>query len=911
MANLVSPGVSVTVTDESFFIPASAATVPLIFLATADEKKRADGVTDAAGTFEHNVIRTVTSLKQSTELYGIPRFLEDAAGNPLHGDVRNEYGLFALNQYLGVGDLAYVVRANVNLNDNLSDIRVAWDTKMQESAYVLENLVNAYLNEYNVSNGFVVMGNGGQTAVDTLGAMNPGVGYAIGTFSNVTLAGGTGSGATANITVTQSAVSGLGTITPGFGYTVGTHPAVPLTGGTGTGATANITVTASAIDTFDANLVGGFGYAAGTYTNVTLTGGTGTGATANITVSQSAINAATITAVGSYLSDGTYTDVALVTVTGTGSGATADVVVAGGLVTTVTFVEHGVGYAVNDTVRLPDNFAGATGDGGFVATITSLTGTVTAVTISNHGVGYIVGDTLTASSTVLGVGGSGFAVTVATLSGAVTAVTLVSAGSGYLLNQGLSATSLGGTGFSIPITALTGAVASVTVVSRGIGYTVGDILSAPTLTLGSGFSIEVATLTGYKSTVDEATMLSLASAATQQIWNTFSFKNSEDSFTLDASTYPKPIYPNGYNSAAVGTYIGLMGITSDWVIVGSGSVVPTEWTAEEAGQTLLTAADSFKYTTDFLTQTSLGANDAARRVAVVTALQEAINSNTDIRSETYEYNLILCPGFPEVVDEMLNLCIDVQEEAMVIADTPFDKDPDEVVIWGATSARRSSRNIAYYYPHGIASNLDGKDVFVAASGTALRTITYSDDVSELWFAPAGTRRGLVSGLSMVGHVSGTLGTATTFVETALNIGQRNNLYKYFTNINPIVFFPGRGIVVYGQKTSAPDASALDRINVVRLVAYIKRQLRKNTMSFVFEPNDQLTRDNIKATVDAFLSDLIVKRGLYDFATVCDESNNTPDRIDRNELYVDIALKPVRAAEFIYIPIRVVATGAQI
>jgi phage tail sheath protein FI len=202
-------------------------------------------------------------------------------------------------------------------------------------------------------------------------------------------------------------------------------------------------------------------------------------------------------------------------------------------------------------------------------------------------------------------------------------------------------------------------------------------------------------------------------------------------------------------------------------------------------------------------------------------------------------------------------------------------------------------------------------VFIAASGIALRTITYSDEISELWFAPAGTRRGLVSGVSQVGYVSGTLGSVTTFVEVSLNVGQRDNLYKYYTNMNPIVFFPGRGLLVWGQKTSSPDASALDRINVSRLVMYIKRQLRKNTMSFVFEPNDQLTRDNIKAVVDGFLGDLIVKRGLYDFATICDESNNTPDRIDRNELYVDIALKPVKAAEFIYIPIRVVATGAEL
>ncbi|MGI0076647.1 MAG: phage tail sheath C-terminal domain-containing protein, partial [Nitrosopumilaceae archaeon] len=83
------------------------------------------------------------------------------------------------------------------------------------------------------------------------------------------------------------------------------------------------------------------------------------------------------------------------------------------------------------------------------------------------------------------------------------------------------------------------------------------------------------------------------------------------------------------------------------------------------------------------------------------------------------------------------------------------------------------------------------------------------------------------------------------------------------------------------------------------------------LPFVFEPNDKITRDSVKAFVDAFLGDLIVRRALFDFATICDESNNTPVRIDRNELWVDIALKPVRAVEFVLVPIRIVSTGATI
>lgn len=307
----------------------------------------------------------------------------------------------------------------------------------------------------------------------------------------------------------------------------------------------------------------------------------------------------------------------------------------------------------------------------------------------------------------------------------------------------------------------------------------------------------------------------------------------------------------------------------------------------------------------------LGANDAQKRLNIVQALAAQINSNQDVRSEYYEYNLIVCPGYPEVADELLVLQEAIREEAFIIAETPFFKDPDEMAVWAQTTGRKTGRGIAYYYPHGIASNLDGKDVFIAASGVALKQYAYSDSVAELWMAPAGLRRGVVQGLVSTGYLTGTPGTATTYVETALNQGQRDNLYEFFKNINPITFFPGRGIVIWGQKTSAPAASALDRVNVMRLMMMVKRDLRKASMSFVFEPNDQITRDSLKLMVESYLNEIMIRRGLYDFVVLCNESNNYGSRIDRNELWCDVSLKPVKAAEFIYIPLRVVNTAAKI
>ena len=137
-------------------------------------------------------------------------------------------------------------------------------------------------------------------------------------------------------------------------------------------------------------------------------------------------------------------------------------------------------------------------------------------------------------------------------------------------------------------------------------------------------------------------------------------------------------------------------------------------------------------------------------------------------------------------------------------------------------------------------------------------------------------------------------------------GVRDVLYE--NDINPITFIPGVGITNFGNKTTTSITSALDRINVARLVAFLRGRLEEIGKLFLFEPNDNITRAEMTNAVNSLMIDLQSKRAIYDYLVVCDLSNNTPARIDRNEMWVDIAIEPVKSVEFIYIPLRIKNTG---
>jgi phage tail sheath protein FI len=307
---------------------------------------------------------------------------------------------------------------------------------------------------------------------------------------------------------------------------------------------------------------------------------------------------------------------------------------------------------------------------------------------------------------------------------------------------------------------------------------------------------------------------------------------------------------------------------------------------------------------------SMYAGPAAQRNMVVKAMQSAITASVEIREEQFAFNIICAPGYPELIDEMVSLNNDRANTAFVIGDTPMHLAPNAVNLtnWSNNSdgygLSTADPYLGVYYPSAVSSDVRGNTVVVPPSHVMLRTFIRNDSVSFPWFAPAGVRRGLVDNATDIGYINADTGE---FVRNGVSQGLRDAMYQQ--KINPITILPGVGLVTWGQKTRNPVASSMDRVNVARLVNYIRTILSKVGNAFLFEPNDKITRDQIKRIIEGAMNDLVAKRGIYDFLVVCDTSNNTPSRIAGNELYVDIAIEPMKDVEFIYIPIRLLNPGS--
>ena len=271
--------------------------------------------------------------------------------------------------------------------------------------------------------------------------------------------------------------------------------------------------------------------------------------------------------------------------------------------------------------------------------------------------------------------------------------------------------------------------------------------------------------------------------------------------------------------------------------------------------------------------------------------------------ETYDITLLVIPGSSSgaVIGQGLQMC-EGRGDCMMLIDPPFGLRAQQVVDWhngilysDLAQAINSSYGALYHPWLKIYDQFNGDNIFIPPSGHVSQVYARTEQTTEQWFAPAGLKRGKL--------------LTPIDTEVDLSQGERDLLYGYGNAVNPIVNFPQDGIVVWGQRTLQRTQSALDRVNVRMLLIYIKKNATRFLRNFVFEPNDKITRAQITTVSNTFLADIQARRGLYAFGVVCDERNNTPERIDRNELHVAYFLKPVRAAEFIVLNLVVLRTGA--
>ena len=310
----------------------------------------------------------------------------------------------------------------------------------------------------------------------------------------------------------------------------------------------------------------------------------------------------------------------------------------------------------------------------------------------------------------------------------------------------------------------------------------------------------------------------------------------------------------------------------------------------------------------------LGSAATDQNSYVFNSIRRSIDAVAD--PEVVEMNLATIPGLKQagLTTNLIRTCED-RADALAIIDLEGGFTPREealaesrnntsATIRGAVNGMRSrGLNSSYgcaFYPWVRARDtLNGSFVWLPPSIAALGTFSSSQKKTQVWFAPAGFNRG--------GLTEGSAGIPVVDVAHHLRRKDRDDLYA--ANINPIAKFPAEGIVIFGQKTLQTTQSALDRINVRRLMIFVKKRISQIASQILFDPNVKVTWDRFKAQVEPLLQTVKSNFGLSDFKVVLDETTTTPDLVDRNIMYAKIFLKPTRAIEYIAIDFNITRTGA--
>jgi phage tail sheath protein FI len=813
MANLVSPGVQVSITDESVYGPAGAGTVPMIFIATGQDKvdptgTESDGI--AKYTKKENAGKPVlvTSQRELTQFFGDIDFFKES-GTVQQGDETNEYGLLAAYSFLGQSSAAWIVRGDADLT-GMRPVEAEPTGNPVNNTYWINPTPSSFgIFEYQLVAGGSLGSSGEWILVDptVVVVATPTAGASTVTVVNGEYLVELVNGSTDTSVIYYVGVGGVWTLLSTA--TFAPHYSEPTSATVGD-VWVKTTTPGNGVN-FDISLFTddtGFISKTPMYSQITDP----TGATSDI------------------FADGT--------------AAVARVLMSGDI-----FLYHSGGSI---TIKRFDDFNSEWDD--ISTNSATSTGGHTAVVSTTQPTGVPVDGDMWFDDSVDSL--------------AVYEVSLDAGVQKWLAVSGVQYAT------SAPATDATGAA-----LVDGDYWIDTNAETYPTMYRHNGTSWKL------KDNTDQTTSNGVvfgdltANSATGGAFETDLLGVAPDPL----------IFP-------VGTTAVNMCRSSNTVRVYDASAA-TSWKWRNKAGNAVDGAGNF--------------GSAAQRKVAVTALQQASTSDT-LREETVQFRLISTPGYSELFDEMVTLNSDRNETAFIIVDAPFKKTPNEALEWiqGTKAAENGNDGLvgrntyaAAYYPSVLTTNPSTGDSVVApASHSILYTYAYSDNVSFQWFAPAGMTRGVVQNASNVGYID----SENEFVAVAVNQGQRDAMYE--NKLNPIARFVAEGIIVYGQKSLHPNASALDRVNVARLTAYLRERFAVIGRPYLFEANDDNTRVNAKATFDGFMNNILAQRGVYDFAVVCDTTNNTPARIDANELYIDVAIEPTKAAEFIYIPVRIVNTG---
>lgn len=981
---LGSPGVEVQVIDESFYTPAAPGTVPMLFVATAQDKANAGGTGTAQGTTAANVgkVWVITSQRDLIDTFGTPTFYRGENNSAVHGGELNEYGLQAAYSVLGVSSRAYVVRADLNLAQMTPSTSVPTGKPVSGTYWV--DTTSSLFGLYEWNNATLKFTNKIPLVIDDS------------TVSKFTV-GGTpsanfGKAGDYAVVVTSSNVnkfwyktaSGWVALTGGFNggksVEISPHFQYPnFDGSTPNGSVWIKTTTAGLGANWSVKYYNGSTQSWSTVSapiysslltgirSLDMTGGGKNIPVGSLLIDSDIENSGEPRAefkIWRKNSAGSTTIISLSS-TATNAASTSSFVIRESRTTTSTWSSSVVvNIPPNSTTSIASLIPAAMSGLGLENIRASFDVETNRLTISHElGGVFQLQDGTNSPLNVLGFS----AYNMATKSGTVNLYEAP-----------------GGDGFSFIATNWRPLVYEASTTMPSTDPEDGRLWHDANLSQvdimvndGQGRWVGYENYAGYTGTDENGPIIS-ATEPTEQVGGhggNFDLQTGDIWIsTADPDRYGKDVYV--YDGAALEWVLqdvtdqsspdGWLFADARWSTNGSdknpASIkalltsnyvdpdVPDPnlyprgmklWNTRRSGFNVKKYVKGHlnleanlglnvryqnesmaNYRADRWITTSANNEDGSgsfgrlsQRKVVVSALKSVIDTNQGVRdTDTLTFNLMATPGYPEAIQNMIGLNVERGLTSFVVGDTPFRLKPNatELTAWGKNTnlaydngeqgAVSYDEYMAMFYPSGFTNDNAGNSIVVPPSHMILRMILNSDAKSYQWFAPAGTRRGGIDNATSVGYID----EEGEFKTVSLHERLRNVLHD--VKVNSIATIPGAGLVNFGQLTRARNASALDRINVARLICYLRRQLSILAKPYLFEPNDAQTRREIKAAAESLMLELVGQRALYDFIVVCDETNNTNTRIDRNELWMDIAIEPVKAVEFIYIPLRIKNTG---